>query len=146
MPFDFLDLARIEAAGLDWDALGESWRQAGILPYVSAALTIAHDWGGIGSPETVTALRAELCGREAREARFLNACVAAKELPRIRRYRFECLLLGMPFGRFCLRHFLGTRAVTQRLTGRRPAEPRFWLAHCLTLPARRCWRLLRGED
>lgn len=145
MPFDFLDLARIEAAGLDWDALVAGWRRAGILPYTAAALAVAHDWVGIGPPDTVAALRDSLRGQEAGKARFLRECVLAEQLPRIRRYRFECLLLGIPFGRFCLRHFLGTRAATRRLTGRAPADPRFWLAHCLTLPARRLWRLWRGR-
>jgi hypothetical protein len=145
MPFDFLDLARIEAAGLDWDGLAAAWRRAGILPYTVAALAIAHDWAGIGPPDTAAILQAGLRWRESREARFLRDCVLAEHLPRIRRYRFECLLLGMPFGRFCLRHFLGTRAATRRLAGHPPADPRFWLAHCLTLPARRLWRLLRGE-
>ena len=146
MPFDFLDLARIEATGLDWDDLAETWRRAGILPYTVAALAIARDWAGIGPAETVAALRAGLRGREAREARFLRDCVLAEHLPHVRSYRFECLLQGIPFGRFCLGHFLGTRAATRRLTGRGPADPRFWLAHCLTLPARRFWRLLRGTD
>lgn len=146
MPFDFLDLARIEAAGLDWDGLAADWRRAGILPYAVAALAIAHDWAGIGPADTVAALRANLRGREAREARFLYECVPAAHLPRIRRYRFECLLLGIPFGRFCLRHFLGTRAATRRLTGRVPADPRFWLAHCLVLPARRLRSLWRGGE
>jgi hypothetical protein len=37
--------------------------------------------------------------------------------------------------------FLGTRAATQRLTGRSPRDPRFWFAHCIGLPVRRIWRL-----
>jgi len=146
MPFDFLDLARIEGAGLDWDGLADDWRRAGILPFAAAALGLAHDWVGIGPPATVAALGAGLRGREARAADFLRECVLAEHLPRIRRYRFECLLLGIPFGRFCLRHFLGTRAATRRLSGRVPADPRFWLAHFVGLPARRLWRFWRGGE
>lgn len=145
MPFDFLDLARIEAVGLDWDGMAATWQQAGIQPYTVAALALAHDLAGIGLPERVAGLWGSLRGKSARTARFLRECVLAEEIPRLRRYRFECRMLGIPFGRFCLRHFLGTRAATRRLSGREPCDPRFWISHCLTLPARRIRTLLRGE-
>lgn len=143
MPFDFLDLARIEGTGLDWSALAADWRQAGIAPYAIAALAAAHELAGIGPADTVADLWHSLRGRDARHVRFLRDCVLTAELPQLRQYRFECLLLGIPFAGFCLRFFLGTRAATQRLTGLSPRDPRFWLAHCIGLPARRLWRLIR---
>lgn len=129
MPFDFLDLARIESTGLDWSALAKHWQQAGLAPFAITALTVAHALAGIGPADTVADLWQSLRGREARQARFLRACVLADELPRLRRYRFECLQQGIPFLGFCLRLFLGTRAATQRLTGHSSRDPRFWFAH-----------------
>jgi hypothetical protein len=144
MPFDFLDLARMEAAELDWGTLAAGWHQTGIAPYTIAALGVAHELAGIGPAETVAQLSQGLYGNEIRLARFLRECVLADRLSRLRKYRFECAFMGMSFGRFCLRTFLGSRVATQRLTGWGPRDPRFWLAHCVGLPMRRVWRLLRG--
>ena len=141
MPFDFLDLALIEESGLNWTQLAENWRDAGIAAYTIAGLAAAHELAGIGPADVVETLWNGLRGSDATCARFLRQCVLADALPRLRGYRFECLLMGIPFGRFCLRTFLGTRAATQRLTGYAPRDPRFWLAHCLALPCRRLWRL-----
>jgi hypothetical protein len=146
MPFDVLDLARMEATGLDWETLAEGWRQAGISPYTIAALSAAHELAGVGPPETIDALWQRLGPSGARLAGFLRRCVLAPRLSRLGKYRFECAFMGIPFGRFCLRTFLGTRAATRRLTGWSTRDPRFWLAHCLGLPARRLWRLLRGAS
>ena len=145
MPFDILDLARIEATGLDWERMSSSWRRTGIAPYAVAALAAAHETTGIAPAETIVRLWESLRGREARRAAFLRCGILANRLSWIGQYRFECLVTGIPFARFCLRTFLGTRTATARLTGRSPRDPRFWLAHCLVLPSRRAWRLATGR-
>ena len=136
--FDFLDVMHIaRSAEFRMDKAVELWKTKGIVHLVLPGLAVANSLTPILSGAEWQTLFDSLDHTKQREAIIAIRLLPCRRLTKLRQLWFRSILSGPSFLQQVSRSLLGTREVTQELTGLPPGHPLFWLLHCFGLPMKR---------